>query len=116
MEEKPSQESERMVKASTIWTWVKILALVGGVVAFVTTVSVLFYMYGDGLSFDEEDTRPKELTPEMVRNNPGLNKHQETPMHKFVTNLMEREGSLNSMIDNYDKLEKGATTLRPHGA
>lgn len=81
------------------------------VTAFVVTVSVLFYKYSDEFSLDDEVAKPKELTPEMVRENTKL-KQEEEARNGFLTRIMARENSLNSLMDSYDKLEKGTTTTR----
>lgn len=69
---------------------------------------MLYNKYSDGFDLDDpEVVKPKELTPAMVRDNPQQAQSKEANV--FLTKLMEREDSLNSLIDSYDRQGKSVT-------
>jgi hypothetical protein len=106
-----SKKNNKM-KAGTIWTWVKILVVLGGLLAFAVTSVVLYYKYNDFFDVeDSEDLKPKTLTPAAIYNSTNMAQYQKASA--FLTRIMEKEKTLDSLLDNYDRLEKGGAL--PHG-
>jgi uncharacterized membrane protein required for colicin V production len=105
-------DSKKKMKAGTIWTWVKILVVLGGLLAFAVTSVVLYYKYNDFFNVeDSEDLKPKTLTPAAIYNSTNMAQYQKASA--FLTRIMEKEKTLDSLLDNYDRLEKGGAL--PHG-
>jgi hypothetical protein len=105
-------KKKNKMKAGTIWTWVKILVVLGGLLAFAVTSVVLYYKYNDFFDVeDSEDLKPKTLTPAAIHNSTNMAQYQKASA--FLTRIMEKEKTLDSLLDNYDRLEKGGAL--PHG-
>jgi hypothetical protein len=105
-------DSKKKMKAGTVWTWVKILVVLGGLLAFAVTSVVLYYKYNDFFDVeDSEDLKPKTLTPAAIYNSTNMAQYQKASA--FLTRIMEKEKTLDSLLDNYDRLEKGGAL--PHG-
>jgi hypothetical protein len=93
------------MQAKTIWIWVKILMVLGGLIAFLITSVVLYYQYNNVFGDEDEGLKPKELTTAMIQDNSAYSQKASA----FLTRVMEREKTLDSVLDSFDQIKGEAS-------
>ena len=111
MEEKEAINSkhQKMVKADTVWTWMKIIIVVSIFLLSGILALTFYFQYNQifGIEDFEESaskTKIKELTPSEIQNNTDYTQNQKASA--FITKMMGREEALDSMLETYDKADK----------
>ena len=115
MEEKEAINSkhQKMVKADTVWTWMKIIIVVSIFLLSGILALTFYFQYNQifGIEDFEESaskTKIKELTPSEIQNNTDHTQNQKASA-SFAMMMTGRPydiSRVDSMIETYDKADK----------